>query len=132
VLGGGVRRHKRRCAQADDRGDRDDAAKAALDHAPKHGLRGMHHADHVLFEHVAELLGLRLGKRRARRGAGIGDENVDRAARRDRLPHATIHGFRVGDVGDHVARRLALPHHLAERLFAAARDGDGGAGLRQG
>ena len=45
--------------------------------------------------------------------------------------HAAVHSFRVGDVGDHVARRLALPHHLGERLFAAACDGDGGAGLRQ-
>ena len=98
----------------------------------EHGLRGMHHADHVLLEHVAELLGLRLGKRRAGRGAGIGDEDVDRAARGHGLADPAVHGFRVGDVGDHVARRLALPHHLGERLFAAARDGDGGAGLRQG
>ena len=46
-----------------------------------------------MLEHVAELVGRRFGKRPRRRGAGIGDQKIDRAPRRDGLLHAAVHSL---------------------------------------
>ena len=91
----------------------------------------MQHAEHMQLEHVAELVGVALANGTAIAVPALAISSDTGPARRHRLLDAVVHSFRVGDVGDHVARGLALPHHVGQRLFVAAGDGDGGAGLGQ-
>jgi hypothetical protein len=81
----------------------------------------VHHAHDVQLEHVAELIGVVLDERRALGAAGIGNQQIDRPARRDRLLHAAVHSFRVGDVGDDVARGLARAPRSASAFRCGRR-----------
>ena len=118
--------------QAGGRGDVDDAAEAALDHAGEHRLdRDAPCPCTFTFEHAPEDRSVGLGERRGLGRAGIGDEDVDGAARGRGRRHLPPDLGRVGDVGDGVARGRAGGDRRAQRRFAAAEHGDGGAGSGQ-
>ena len=53
--------------------------------------------------------------------AGIVDQDVDGAARRDRRLDCRLDRLRIGDVGDHEAGGVAGGDGVAQRCVAAAR-----------
>ena len=133
VLGRDIGRDIGVALQAGGRGDEDDAAASALRHAGQRRLHGQERAGQVDVERALPV-GERGPVRRCAAGhAGIGDDDVERAARCLGLLVKRRHRRFVGDVGGDAEDALAFAGHRLQRCLAPAADGDvdAGAGQRQ-
>ncbi len=91
----------------------------------------MHDTKHVELEQAPELLRVGLAERRGLGRAGIGDQDVERAAGGFGRLHAGFDRRRIGDIGDNHTGRMTGRDRIVERGLLAAKDGHGCAGRRQ-
>ena len=90
----------------------------------------MDDAHEIDVHHALEHRRIGLAKRRGFRGAGIGDEDIDRLARGG-LRDCGVHGGLVGDIGNHGMVGNAGRDQIIQRPAVAAEHGDGGPGLHE-
>jgi hypothetical protein len=113
-----------RCA-----GDVDDAAPAGVEHIGQRGLRAQEATGEVHRQHPLPELDRGLEKRRALGGAGIVDEDDDRAARSACLREGRLHALRVRHVGSSHAMAAAGERigHALQCFAVASQQGQHGA-----
>ena len=131
MLGGDVGRHVGVALQSSGRGDEDDPAGLARGHAGQRRLHRQEGAGEVDVERSLPVGKRGLVRRRATGHAGIGDNDVERAARRFRRLVKRRHRRLMGDIGGDAEDVVAFAGHFGKFRLAAAADGDVDAGNSQ-